>query len=102
MGYREINFMEASFKFTTIIECIQIINELKILPVAGRSNIGFINFDNPFVLKIVEKKIAKNGAGLKSVGIPITYGNTLFPSLKRQLLNRNFMLFLMVALANVA
>ena len=60
------------------------------------------NIVNPFLLTIVKKKIHKK---YRTVSEPmkntITCWNTLFPSLKKQFLNRNFTLCLRVALVNV-
>lgn len=61
----------------------------------------FVNFINSLVLIIVRNKIAKDAGESYPMGIPISCLNTLFQSLKKQLPNREFILYLRIIFASV-
>ena len=70
--------MEASFKFTTVIECGYAIVKSKYIP-----NVSIFGFINPLVFLIAEKQIRQKCSSIQLMRLPITYYNSLFYCLKK-------------------
>lgn len=62
--------MEASFKFTTVIECGYAIIKSKYIP-----NVSIFGFINPLVFLIAEKQIRQKCSSIQLMRLPVTCYN---------------------------